>query len=169
MSAAYAIVALVAAQRIAELIYAAHNTRALRQRGAVEIGRTHYPLIVLLHLGWLAAIIVALPNPAPIHWLPLAILVILQIMRVWIIVTLGPYWTTRIITLPGAPLIARGPYRFIRHPNYLVVACEILILPLVFGEVVVAVLFTILNAAVLYWRIREEDDALAARRASPVE
>ena len=88
----------------------------------------------------------------------------MQAARVWVIASLGPYWTTRIISVPGAPLVTRGPYRFVRHPNYMVVAGEILALPLVFGEIGVAIFFSLANAAMLFWRIREEETGLAARR-----
>jgi methyltransferase len=162
---AYAIIALVALQRLVEVVYAQRNTKALLQRGAVEVGAAHYPFIVLLHAGWLLAIVVMLPSPAVISWPLLAVFVLLQIARVWVIATLGPYWTTRIITLDEAPLVARGPYRFVRHPNYLVVTGEIAILPLAFGEVWIAIVFSVLNAAMLAWRIREEAAALATRRA----
>jgi methyltransferase len=162
--AIYIILALVALQRLVEIAYAERNTRALLARGAVEVGRAHYPLIVLLHAAWLAAVVFLLPPDATIHWLPLALFVMLQLARVWVIATLGPYWTTRIITLEGAPLVRKGPYRFVRHPNYLVVAGEIAMLPLAFGEVTVAIVFTVLNAAMLAWRIRQEDRTLAARR-----
>ncbi len=162
---AWVIIGLVALQRLAELVYAEHNTRALLARGAVEIGRAHYPLIVATHLAWIVAIVLAWPHPPPIYWLPLAAFIVLQLLRVWVLATLGPYWTTRIITLPGAPLVKRGPYRFIRHPNYTVVIGEIAVLPLVFGEWKIAIAFSLLNAAVLTLRIREEERALTARRA----
>jgi methyltransferase len=160
----YVIVALVALQRLAELAYAERNTRALLARGAVEVGRAHYPLIVAVHAGWLIAIVALMPRDVAIGWMLLAVFVVLQGLRVWVLATLGPYWTTRIITLSGAPLIRKGPYRFLRHPNYVVVTGEIAVLPLVFGEVWVAAVFTVLNAAVLALRIREENDALSARR-----
>ena len=163
--AIYIILALVVAQRLIEILYAERNTRALLARGAVEVGRAHYPLIVILHAAWLAAIILLLAPNATIHWIPLVLFILLQLVRVWVIVTLGPYWTTRIITLQGAPLVRTGPYRLVRHPNYLVVAAEIAMLPLAFGEWPVAIAFTILNAAMLAWRIRQEDSALAVRRA----
>jgi methyltransferase len=108
--------------------------------------------------------VLLLPPDATIHWWALGIFLVLQLARVWVIATLGPYWTTRIITIDGAPLVRKGPYRFVRHPNYLVVAGEIAALPLAFGEVGVAIVFSILNAAILVWRIRTEDMALAARR-----
>jgi len=163
--AIYVVIALVVVQRLVELVYAERNTRALLARGAVEVGGAHYPLIVLLHAAWLTAIVVLLPSDAKIYWAALILFILLQLARVWVIVTLGPYWTTRIITLEGAPLVRNGPYRFVRHPNYLVVSGEIALLPLAFGEFRVAVVFTILNAAMLAWRIRQEDAALAIRRA----
>ena len=162
--AVYIILAVVAVQRLAEVVYAERNTRALRGRGAVEVGRGHYPLIVVLHAAWLMAIVLWLPVNAMIYWPALALFVLLQLGRTWVIATLGPYWTTRIITLPEAPLVRSGPYRFVRHPNYLVVTGEIATLPLAFGEVYVAIVFTILNAAMLTRRIREEDAALERRR-----
>jgi methyltransferase len=162
--AIYVILALVAVQRLAEVVYANHNTKALLARGAVEIGRKHYPLIVLLHTAWLAAILLFLPVNATIHWVWFALFLILQGLRVWVLATLGPYWTTRIINLPGAPLVRKGPFRFVRHPNYTVVAGEIAALPLAFGEWQVAAVFTVLNGLMLAWRIRAEDAALSARR-----
>ena len=163
MNLAYAILAAVALQRLLEVAYAARNTRALLARGATEIGRGHYPFFILLHGSWLAAIFLMLPGPPEIHVAPLLIFLLLQAGRVWVIASLGQYWTTRIITLPGAPLVRRGPYRFVRHPNYLIVVGEIAVLPLVFGEVWVASIFSVLNAVLLAWRIRIENAALAAR------
>ena len=159
------ILALVVVQRLVELVYAERNTRALLRRGAIEVGRAHYPFIVALHALWLVAIVFMLPAEASIHWLLLALFLMLQAGRIWVIATLGPYWPTRIITLDGAPLIRSGPYRFVRHPNYLIVAGEIAVLPLVFGEVGVCLVFSVLNAALLFWRIRQEDAALSVRRA----
>jgi methyltransferase len=162
---AYAILALVALERLGELALARRNTRALMARGAVEAGAGHYPVIVVLHLAWLCSILWFLPRPVIFHWPLLLVFVLLQGLRFWVLATLGPYWTTRIITLPGAPLVAHGPYRFVRHPNYLVVAAEIAVLPLVFGETGVAVFFSIANAAMLAWRIRQEEHHLQGRRA----
>lgn len=160
---AWLILALVALQRLGELAIANRNTRALMAQGAVEVGAAHYPLIVGLHLAWLIAIAAALPHPPRVSYPLLAVFILLQAGRVWVLASLGRWWTTRIITLPGAPLVRRGPYRFVRHPNYLVVTGEIAVLPLVFGEVWVAVAFSALNAAVLAWRIRAEEAALAGR------
>lgn len=160
---AYAIIALVVLQRFGELILANRNTQRLRARGAVEFGAGHYRFIVLLHMAWLMAVLWLLPAPLVIHWIWIGVFILMQAARVWVIATLGPYWTTRIISLPDAPLIKTGPYRFLRHPNYLVVAIEILALPLAFGENFVAIAFSIANGAMLVWRIREEDAALALR------
>lgn len=161
---AYVIVAAVALQRLAELAWAQRNTRRLIARGGHEVGAAHYPLIVALHLSWLASILIFLPHPVVLHPVPLLLFLLLQVGRVWVLSTLGPYFTTRVITVPGAALKRAGPYRFIRHPNYAIVVGEILLLPLVFDEVLVAVVFSCLNAALLTWRIRVEDAALAPRR-----
>jgi methyltransferase len=157
------IVGLVALERLAELIYAQRNTRALLREGAHEIGRNHYPLIVLLHLSWLIAVYAFADKSAPPTWGWIAVFVLLQAARYWILATLGRYWTTRIIVVPNAPLIAGGPYRFLRHPNYAVVIAEIAVLPLAFGEYAIALVFTVLNATLLAWRIRIENAALNAR------
>jgi methyltransferase len=161
---AAAAVGLVALERIVELWYARRNTRALLGAGGVEVGRDHYPLVVALHTAWLIAILATVPPGAGVS-VPLVVLfVILQGFRAWVLLSLGRYWTTRVITVPGAPLVRRGPYRFLRHPNYLVVAAEIAVLPLAFGAWAVAVAFSALNAALLAWRISVEDQALAPRR-----
>ena len=158
------VVALVALERIAELLYARRNTRALLEAGGVEVGGGHYPLIVALHAGWLAAILATVPADAPLSVPLLALFVALQGFRAWVLLSLGRYWTTRVITVPGAPLVRRGPYRFLRHPNYVVVVAEIAVLPLTFGAWAVALVFSALNACLLAWRISVENQALAPRR-----
>ena len=155
--------ALVAVQRVGELIYANRNTRALLQRGGVEVGASHYPLFVVMHAAWLVTMAVVIPPWTLPNWWLLGLFVVLQLLRLWVVFTLGPYWTTRIINVPGAPLVRGGPYRFVRHPNYVVVCAEIAVLPLAFGAVWIAAVFTILNAALLFVRIRIENAALAAR------
>ncbi|HEY5207866.1 MAG TPA: isoprenylcysteine carboxylmethyltransferase family protein [Stellaceae bacterium] len=160
MSALGIVLILVALQRLGELAYAARNTRALLARGAVEHGRRHYPLIVALHAAWLVSLVVFVPWHTPPDWGWLVIFIALQAARLWVVVSLGPHWTTRIIVLPGANRARRGPYRWIRHPNYCVVAAEIAVLPLVFGAWQIALIFTLLNAAMLAWRIHVESGAL---------
>ena len=158
---AVAILAFVTLQRLVELWLSNRNTRALLVAGAVEHAPGHYPLIVGLHAGWLAALWWLSPG-RPVDLALLALFALLQLGRLWVLRTLGRRWTTRIVTLPGEPLVATGPYRFARHPNYIIVVGEIALLPLVFGLWQVALLFTALNAAVLAIRIRAENRALAA-------
>ena len=153
------ILAFVTIERLAELWFARTNTRRLLARGARENGRAHYPLIVAVHVLWLISLW-WLARTRPIDGFWLAIFVLLELARLWVLVTLGRRWTTRIIVLPDAPLVDRGPYRFLNHPNYWVVIGEIAVLPLVFGLWQVALIFTLLNATVLTIRIREENRAL---------
>ncbi|HZL60272.1 MAG TPA: isoprenylcysteine carboxylmethyltransferase family protein [Stellaceae bacterium] len=158
------VVALVAAERLAELVYSARNTSALKARGAVEIGAAHYPLIVLLHAAWIAALLFLVPWDTPPRWTWLGAYLVIEAARVWTLASLGRFWTTRIISLPGAPLVKRGPYRFVRHPNYVVIVAEIAVLPLAFDAWRIALVFSLLNLAMLAWRIRAEEGALAPRR-----
>jgi methyltransferase len=154
-----ALLLFVTAQRLAELALAARNTRRLLAQGAFEAAPEHYRLVVLLHAAWLIGLWLLAPTRAPDAVL-VGIYALLQAARLWVLTTLGERWTTRIIILPGAPLVQSGPYRFVSHPNYWVVAGEILVLPLVFGLASYALVFTVLNAAVLTVRIRAEDRAL---------
>lgn len=157
------LVALVALERLFELALSRRNVKRLLARGGREIGAGHYPAIVAVHVAWLAALWLTVPADAPVAWPWLALYLLLAAGRAWVMATLGPYWTTRIIHLPDVPLVRRGPYRFCRHPNYAVVVGEIAVLPLVFGKWRLALLFSLLNAAVLAWRIRVENAALATR------
>ena len=152
---------MVAAQRLGELAYARRNTKRLMAAGGIEHGAGHYPLIVALHGGWLAALFALVPPDAPPSWWLLGGYGLLQLARIWIMVSLGARWTTRVIALPGAPRVQRGPYGFLRHPNYLVVAVEIPLLPLAFGAWQIALGFGLANLALLAHRIRVEEHALA--------
>jgi methyltransferase len=156
---------LVALQRVLELAHARSNTARLRRLGAVEVDAGAYPLFVLLHAGWLASLAVFVPAETVPNWPLIGLFALLQLGRIWVIVSLGRYWTTRIITLPTAPLVRAGPFRYLRHPNYLLVAAEIAVLPLAFGAVSVAATFSALNLALLARRIRIEERVLAPRRA----
>jgi methyltransferase len=164
VSLAVVILSLVTIQRLAELPWAKANTRRLLAAGGKEIAPGHYPLIVLVHAAWLAALWWLAPG-RPVVLTFLFAFVLVEVGRIWVLATLGRRWTTRIIVVPGEKLVARGPYRFVGHPNYLVVALEIALLPLVFGLWEVALVFTLLNAAVLAIRIRAENRALAEVRA----
>lgn len=155
---------LATLQRLIELVIANRNTRALLAEGAYEVGRGHYPAIVFLHTAWLAVLWgfllfdLALFQP----WAAIAYVVV-QGLRLWTLLSLGRYWTTRIIVVPNAPLVRTGPYRFIRHPNYLVVVLEIALLPLALDAWPIALGFSIVNAIVLAWRIRVENATLVPR------
>ena len=153
------ILALVTVQRLSELWLSRRNTRRLLAQGAREHGSGHYPLIVAVHALWLASLWWLAPS-RPVDGFWLGMFVLLEIARIWVLAALGPRWTTRIIVLPDAPLVRRGPYRFVNHPNYWVVIGEIAVLPLVFGLWQVALVFTLLNAIVLAIRIRSENRAL---------
>lgn len=166
MTLGIAILALVTAQRLFELWLSDRNTRRLIARGAREHGRGHYPAMIALHAAWLAALWWLAPGrPVTVPLLILYLLV--QLARAWAVGSLGERWTTRIIVLADAPLVNRGPYRFVRHPNYVIVTLEVALLPLVFGLWALALLFTFLNAAMLWVRVRAENKALAsaARRS----
>ncbi|MEE8534573.1 MAG: isoprenylcysteine carboxylmethyltransferase family protein [Kiloniellales bacterium] len=164
MSLPQVLALLVAVQRLIEMAHATRNARRLLAEGGIEYGARHFPLFVVLHGAWLVAVFALVPPEAPVSWPLLALYGLLQVGRAWVLVTLGRYWTTRVITVPGAPLVCRGPYRLMRHPNYLVLAGEIAVLPLAFGAWEIALVFSLANAALLAWRIRVEDAALAPRR-----
>ncbi len=165
MTALYWTLGLVALQRLIELSRARSNTARLRRVGAVEADAGGYPLFVLLHAGWLMSLALFVPAETQPDWLLICLFALLQLGRIWVIVSLGRYWTTRIITLPDAPLVQTGPFRYLRHPNYLLVAAEIAVLPLAFGAAAVAATFSALNLALLARRIRIEERVLAPRRA----
>jgi methyltransferase len=165
MTAVFVLLIYVALERAFELYLAQRNTKALLDQGGTEVGAGHYPTIVSIHTLWLLTLYLwALFGAAEIDWLWTGVYALLQVGRAWVMISLGRYWTTRIITVPGAPLIAAGPYRYLRHPNYVVVALEIAVLPLAIGAWPVAILFSLLNAGVLYVRIGAENAALATRR-----
>lgn len=166
LSAVYLVagVFLVALQRLVELRYSRRNERRLRARGAVEFGARHYPLMVGLHSLWLVSTLVEglVRGPEiPAWWpVPLAAFLLVQPLRYWAIVSLGTNWNTRVLVAPGVKLVKSGPYRYFPHPNYIVVAVEILTFPLIFGAWITAIVFSLLNAALLFVRIRTENRAL---------
>ncbi len=162
MLLAGAILGLVTLQRLGELVLSRRNTERLLAQGAHEVAAGHYPLIVALHAAWLSGLwyLAVWRADVGVNLAWLAVFVVLQGLRVWVIATLGPRWTTRIIVLPGVPPVREGPYRFVSHPNYCIVAAEILVLPLVFGLVWYGIVFSGLNALVLWIRIHAEEAAL---------
>ncbi len=159
--------AYVVVQRVAELAYANANTRRLLAEGGREYGAQHYPLFIVLHGGWLVSIaLFAKPNAIP-DVLLLNIFVASQTFRFWTLASIGRWWTTRIISAPHFPKVKRGPYRFMRHPNYALVVVEIALLPLILGAPAMALSFSVLNAVLLWWRIRVENAVLGERQANP--
>lgn len=177
MTASIAVLLLVylVGQRLTELVIARRNTARLLAAGGVEHAATHYPLIVALHSAWLLAlagqVFFTLYAGEPVGGaegisLPLlAVFVAVQGLRFWTLATLGPRWTTRIIVVPDETLVAQGPFRFVSHPNYLVVIAEIALVPLILGLPVTAAIFSALNAAMLVVRVSAEERALAPARA----
>ena len=156
----YAVVGFLVAQRLVELVLARRNHRALLARGAIEVGERHYFVLVTLHAGWLLALLVTIDPRAPVSIPLLAFLGLLQCGRLWVIVTLGTRWTTRVIVLPGATRIRSGPYRFDNHPNYLIVCGEIAVVPLIFGAWTLALAASALNLLLIRMRITVENKAL---------
>ena len=164
MTWAAIILSFVTLQRLGELVLSGRNTERLLERGAIEIGAGHYPMLVALHAAWLITLWV-FGWDHQVYWPALAAFAVLQGLRVWVLASLGSRWTTRIIVLPGAPLVAAGPYRYVSHPNYAIVTAEIALLPLALNLPLLALLFSVLNAIVLAIRIRTETRALAAFNA----
>jgi methyltransferase len=164
MSVATWLLGFLVVQRMAELAWARRNTARLRAAGGVEVGAAHYPLMVALHGGWLLSLAIYGHDREVAGW-GLAVFAMLQATRLWVIASLGARWTTRIIVVPGSEPVKRGPYRWLRHPNYWVVTLEIAVVPLALGLPGVALVFSLLNAGLLAWRINVENRALAWARA----
>ncbi len=154
--------AFIVIQRLGELIIAKRNTARLLDKGAYEVGANHYPIMVAMHSAWIMYLLVfGHDEPISIAWLLL--FAVLQCLRVWILSTLGERWTTRIIVLEE-PLVVHGPFRYFSHPNYILVVAEIIVAPMVLGLMWVAIIFTALNAVMLWVRINVEHRALAPLR-----
>ena len=157
----------IGAERLFEVALSRRNAARAFARGGRESGQAHFPAMVALHTAFLASC--ALESgirtfPGALGWAAVAAAMGAQALRYWAVASLGDRWNVRVIVVPGEPPVQSGPYRFMRHPNYLIVIGEIAVLPLVFGEVWVCIAFSVLNAALLAWRLREENLALAPRR-----
>jgi methyltransferase len=160
------LIAAVACERVAELVVSNRNLAWSRTRGGIEFGAGHYPVMVVLHTGLLVgclAEVIWLHRPflPSLGWPMLVIVVAAQALRWWCITTLGRQWNTRVVVVPGAPRVSGGPYRLIPHPNYVAVIAEGVALPLVHTAWITALVFTVLNAALLTTRITTENNALA--------
>jgi methyltransferase len=160
VNGAIALLVFVTFQRFIEFIWDWLNTQRLRAAGAVEFGGLHYPAMILVHASWLAGLW-ALGHDRAVVPAYLVAFLVLQIGRYWVLATLGRRWTTRVIVLPGAPLIESGPYRLMRHPNYVIVAGELVLVPLALGLPAYAVVFLALYAGAAHLRIQVENSALA--------
>lgn len=160
----YIVLIIVVMQRIIELVIAKRNEKWMRAQGAFEVGAKHYPWMVALHVGFFVALIAEVDlagrEPSTLWPIFLTLFFIAQIARFWCLFSLGKFWNTKIIILPGADVVRKGPYRFIRHPNYAIVAIELLTLPLLFNAYTTAILFSLLNIWILSVRIRAEEQAL---------
>ncbi len=156
----YIIILFICIQRLIELLYSNYNTKKLINKGAKEYYKKHYPLFIILHASWLASIIIFISPNSSINYILLSIFILLQFLRIWVLFTLGQYWTTRIIRLKGSKLVTKGLYKWFKHPNYIIVFFELLILPLVFGYWTLALIFTIFNSLLLFYRIHLENKIL---------
>nr|WP_107942248.1 isoprenylcysteine carboxylmethyltransferase family protein [Metasolibacillus fluoroglycofenilyticus] len=164
MRVIYLFILIIILQRFVELIIARHNERWLRAQGAYEVGTNHYPHMLALHSSFFIVLLLEItlkkPSLSPLFPILLLLFVVVQGLRVWCIYSLGRFWNTKIFILPHAPVIRKGPYRFMRHPNYFVVSIEILLLPFMFQAYFSAFIFTVLNAVILSVRIPIEERAL---------
>ena len=160
----YIVITIVIIQRLVELIIAKRNEKWMRSQGAFEAGAGHYPIMVSMHMAFFISLIIevlVLNRPLSPLWIPLlSLFLIAQIARVWCLTSLGKFWNTKIIILPGADVVRKGPYQFIRHPNYVIVATELLVLPLLFSAYFTAIVFSLLNLWMLSVRIPAEEKAL---------
>jgi methyltransferase len=154
---------VVGVQRLCELWLSRRNANRLIAEGGREIGKGHFPILVAVHVGWLAAIAFLIPADAPVIWPVILAYLVVQAGRYWVVATLGRHWTFKVIDTPAASLVQRGPYRWLKHPNYVVVVLEVALLPLAFGAWEIAAVFSAANLAVLAWRLRGENVSIARR------
>ncbi|CAM3247849.1 isoprenylcysteine carboxyl methyltransferase family protein [Filibacter tadaridae] len=158
------VISIVIVQRLVELIVAKRNEKWMRSQGAYEAGAAHYPLMVLMHVAFFVSLIlevIVFNRPfSPLWGVLLGIFLVAQVMRIWCLTSLGKFWNTKIIILPGADVVRKGPYLWVRHPNYVIVTTELLVLPLLFGAYFTAIIFTLLNVWMLSVRIPTEEKAL---------
>ncbi len=157
---------IILIQRAAEEVYSTINTRRALKAGAHEAGRDYYPVVAVTHLAWIASIYFLIPSAAPVIWPAAVLYVLLQVARYWIISSLGPYWTHRIIVRDGEPIVRTGPYRYVRHPNYLVVIAETVVLPMAFAQYALGIIMGFIIGAVILYKQRLEEQTLAARRTA---
>ena len=158
----FIVIALVIVQRLVEVAVAKRNEKRMLAQGAYEVGASHYPYMLALHISFFLFLIaeVVLLDRGISPLFPVFLFLLVQLLRVWCLTSLGKFWNTKIIILPGANVVTKGPYLYFRHPNYIVVCTEILLLPLMFQAYFTALAFTLLNLAMLSVRIPLEEKAL---------
>lgn len=153
-------------QRLVEVAIAKSNEKWMKSQGAQEFGQSHYRLMVLMHTAFFVCLITEglwlKPSISSLWPLWIGLFILTQIARIWVLTSLGKYWNTKIIVLPNAKVVSKGPYRFVRHPNYVIVTIELIIIPLAFNAFVTLFLFAVLNQIILTIRIQEEEKALIA-------
>jgi len=156
-------ICFVISQRLLELIIAKKNEKWVRSHGAVEYGQNHYPFIILLHTMFIISMVIEYFCRSGIFtYILIWVFFVLEICKAWVISSLGKYWNTKILRVPGSVFVKKGPYKLFKHPNYFIVICEIIVIPMVFNLYLTAIIFTILNAIMLTVRIREEEKVWAA-------
>jgi len=158
------VISIVILQRLVELVVAKRNEKWMRSQGAIEAGSGHYPIMVAMHIAFfisLLAEVILLDRSLSSMWIILLVIFLTaQVARIWCLTSLGNFWNTKIIILPGADVVQKGPYKWVRHPNYIIVTTELLVLPLIFGAYSTAIIFTLLNVWMLSVRIPAEEKAL---------
>lgn len=158
------VISIVILQRLVELVVAKRNEQWMRSQGAFEVGAAHYPIMVTMHIAFfisLLAEVILLDRSLSSIWIILLVIFLTaQVARIWCLTSLGKFWNTKIIILPGADVVQKGPYKWVRHPNYVIVTTELLVLPLMFGAYLTAIIFTLLNVWMLSVRIPAEEKAL---------
>ncbi|MFE8695739.1 isoprenylcysteine carboxyl methyltransferase family protein [Cytobacillus sp. FJAT-53684] len=160
----YIFLFLIIGQRLSELMIAKRNERHMKQKGAIEFGQSHYPFIVAVHSLFFVSLIIEVAllqkNLSPNWPVFLTLFLLAQMGRVWVLASLGPFWNTKILVLPEANIVKKGPYQYVKHPNYIIVTIELIVIPLLFQAYMTAILFTIFNAVILAIRIPTEERAL---------
>lgn len=161
----FVLITFIVIQRFIELRIAKNNEKWMKDRGGIEVGEKHYKWFIVVHtLFFIALFSEVMISSKPVYSVNIILLmlfILVQIGRMWCIQSLGRFWNTRIITLPGVALIKRGPYKYVKHPNYIIVAVEFIVIPLLFGAIITAIVFPILHAILLSVRIPSENKALA--------
>ncbi|MCJ7839505.1 hypothetical protein MUB24_01000 [Lederbergia sp. NSJ-179] len=159
-----ALISFIAVQRLFELYIARKNEKWMLQKGGMEYGQEHYPYMVMMHISFFISLLVevTLTDQGQARLWPvfLVVFVLLQMARIWVISTLGKHWNTKIIVLPGADIIKKGPFQYVKHPNYMIVTLELLVVPLMFHAYITAIIFFLLNQWILSIRIAVEEEAL---------